>query len=141
MLNFYKTFVVMGQKKDTTSSTEKFKIYSPEEAFQHLTQIRSEEEQQLYVATDEILFHVWDALCISIDKKCRDEYLPYLPHVFDLLKNTSDGREIYEYLIYIEERLGTPPGDNLAPRRANRTVDILLKYRTAILRSSSREEE
>ncbi|WP_457575618.1 hypothetical protein [Desulfomarina sp.] len=128
----------MEEKKD---STEKFKIYSPEQAFQHLTRIRSEQEQQLYVATDEVLFHVWDALCISIDKKYRDEYLPYLPHIFDLLKTTRDGREIYEYLIYIEERLGTPPGDNLAPKRATRTVDILLKYRDAILRSPGNREK
>ncbi len=44
--------------------------------------------------------------------------------------------KIYEYLIYTEERLGTPPGDNLAPRRASRTVDILLKYHDASLRPS-----
>jgi hypothetical protein len=131
----------MEEKKENNNSSGKYKIYSQEQAFQHLTRIRSEKEQQLYMATDEVLFHVWDALCLSIDKKYRDEYLPYLPQVFDLLKVTNDGQDIFEYLIFIEEKLGTPPGDTLAPRRAARTVDILLKYRNAILTPSSLKKE
>lgn len=110
-------------------------LYSIEEAYQHLVQVRSKTEQQLYIVTEDVLYNVWDALCLSLHQQYRDEYLPYLPHIFDLLKNTENGQEIRDYLEFIEEELiETFPGDTLPARRAARTVDILLKQRDTILK-------
>jgi hypothetical protein len=109
-------------------------IYSVEQAIRHLTQLRPEAEQRLYVITDEVLFNRWDAFCLSFNQEHRDEYLPYLPHVFDLLKSTTDGQDIFDYLLFIEENvIGTLPGDTLSARRAANTVDLLLKHRDTIL--------
>jgi hypothetical protein len=112
----------------------KYRIYSQEQAFRHMTLWRSEKEQLLYTITDEILFNVWDALCLSIDQEYREVYLPYLPHVFDLLKETEDGHELCDYLVFIEEsQMGAVNGDPLVRRRAWRAVDVLMKYRANIL--------
>ena len=116
---------------ELASRPVKFLIYSHEQAFRHMTQWRSEMEQSLYMITDEVLFNVWDALSLSIDQEHREVYFPYLPHVFDLLMETEDGHEICYYLTFIEEtRMGAVKGDTLTRRRAWRTVDILMGYRT-----------
>lgn len=110
--------------------TDQFVIYSEEQAFHHMTRLRSDKEQELYIKTDEALFHLWDANCLSIDNAYREEYLAYLPHVFDLLMETEDGQELIEYLVYIEEsQYGVAKGDNLALERASRLVDCLLYYK------------
>lgn len=112
---------------------QKFIIYSLEQAYRHMTSDRSDNERELYMITDEILFNVWDALCLSIDQNFREEYLPYLPHAFDLLIATEDGLDLWEYLLFIEEtKLGTKKDDNLAKRRASRVVDTLLEYRSKL---------
>lgn len=112
-------------------------VYSVEQAVYHLTQYRPEKEQQLYIIVDEILFYVWDPRCLSIDQEFREEYLPYLPHVFDLLVNTKDGLDLYDYLVFVEEtELGGIKGDTVARRRASRLVNILLRYRKAIFSKS-----
>lgn len=121
-------------QKTTTHSDHT--IYSVEQAIRHITQLRPEPEQRLYVITDEVLFNRWDAFCLSFNQEYRDEYLPYLPHVFDLLKSTTDGQDIFDYLLFIEETvIGTLPGDTLSSRRAANTVDILLKHRDTILKA------
>jgi len=113
---------------------KKHAIYSVAQACHHMTKLRSDAEQRLYVVTDEVLFYKWDALCLSIDQQYRDEYLPYLPHVFDLLMTTEDGQDIFDYLVFIEKKvIGTFPGDILPAGRASHTVDLLLKYRDTIL--------
>lgn len=112
---------------------DKFIIYSQEEAFQHMTQIRSSQEQELYIKTDEALFHLWDPNCLSIDDQFREEYVTYLPHVFDLLMNSEDGAELIDYLLFIEEsQYGVSKGDNLALERACRLVNALLDYKKYI---------
>jgi hypothetical protein len=117
----------------SVSKPVKYLIYSNEQAFRHMTSWRSDKEQLLYMITDEVLFNVWDALSLSIDQQYREVYLPYLPHVFDLLTETEDGHEICEYLTFIEEtKMGAMKSDTLARRRAWRVVAILLEYRKAI---------
>lgn len=109
------------------------RVYSEEEAFLHMTRRRPDREQLLYSIVDEVLFNVWDALCLSIDLKSREAYLPYLPHAFDLLNNTENGLELYDYLVFVEEtQMGTFTGDALARRRASMVVDVLLGYRKSI---------
>jgi hypothetical protein len=116
-----------------TARPVKYLIYSQEQAFRHMTVSRPDKEQQLYIFTDETLFFVWDALSLSIDEENREVYFPYLPHVFDLLKETEDGHEICDYLTFIEEtRMGAVRGDTLSKRRAWRVADLLLKYKTAL---------
>jgi hypothetical protein len=113
-----------------------FIIYSHEQAFRHMTQERSYKEQELYIITDEILFHLWDANCVSIDDTCREEYLPYLPQVYDLLISSDDGQELHDYLLFIEEnQFGITKGDNLALERASRLVNVLLDYKEKIFLS------
>ncbi len=112
---------------------DKFIIYSQEEAFQHMTQMRSRLEQELYIRTDEALFHLWDPSCLSIDDQFREEYLTYLPQVFDLLMSSEDGAELIDYLLYIEEsQYGVNKGDNLALERACRLVNALLAYKESL---------
>ncbi len=124
-----------AQPQKTTTAPD-HTIYSMEQAIRHITQLRPEAEQRLYVITDEVLFNRWDAFCLSFNQEYRDEYLPYLPHVFDLLKSTTDGQDIFDYLLFIEETvIGTLPGDTLSSRRAANTVDILLKHRDTILKA------
>lgn len=114
--------------------SNKFVIYSHEQAFRHMTQVRTDREQELYILTDEALFYVWDANCLSIDDQHREEYLSYLPHVFDLLINSEEGAELIEYLIFIEEsQYGIAKGDNLALERASRLVNTLLDYKKLTL--------
>ncbi len=118
------------------SQLEDYIIYSVEQAFLHMTKSRSAAEQRLYVVTDEVLFNTWDALCLSMTQEYRDEYLPYLPHVFDLLKTTKNGQNVFNYLVFIEEKvIGTFPGDILPAKRAAYTINILLKYRDKILKT------
>lgn len=116
------------------SSENTFLIYSHEEAFLHMTRHRSEKEQDLYIKTDEALFHIWDANCLSIDDTHREAYLSYLPHLFDLLLQTGDGEEVISYLIYIEETyFNVQHGDNLALERACRLTNLLLDYKADLL--------
>jgi hypothetical protein len=102
-----------------------------------MTKWRSWEEQLLYIVVDEVLFNVWDALSLSMHREHREVYFPYLPHVFDILVETKDGQELYNYLIFIEEaKMGAIKGDTLAGRRARRTIDILLEYRASIFKKA-----
>ena len=116
------------------SPPNKFVIYSHEEAFRHMTQIRSGREQELYIKADEALFYLWDANCLSIDEEYREEYLSYLPHVFDLLMSSEDGDDLVDYLVFIEEsQYGIAKGDNLALERASRLTNTLLEYKKRLL--------
>jgi len=118
------------QKLYAPSPSAIHRIYSQEEAYNHLTKQRTKREQELYLVVDEILYNVWDALCVSIDDSCREEYLYFLPHVFDLLMKTTDGLDIFDYLVFIEEtHFDMPKNDLLVRYRVNRVVKILLQYR------------
>ncbi|MFT5698237.1 MAG: hypothetical protein ACI8ZB_001091 [Desulforhopalus sp.] len=95
-----------------------------------MTQVRSDKQQELYIKTDEALFHLWDANCLSIDDQHREEYLAFLPHVFDLLMKNDEGSELIDYLVFIEEsQYGVAKGDNLALERASRLVSLLLDFK------------
>ncbi|MGB3211938.1 MAG: hypothetical protein WBB19_14640 [Desulforhopalus sp.] len=85
--------------------------------------------------TDNILYHVWDAHNFSVDLGHHEEYSPYLPHVFELLKTTTDGDELYDDLVFIEEtKSGGFKDDTLIGRRAGRVVDLLLEYRDRVFK-------
>ncbi len=129
-----------GTSDENAIKPAKYMIYSQEQAFRHMTQKRSDKEQLLYMITDDILFKVWDASCLSIDQEYREEYLPYLPHVFDLLSTTDNGLDLYDYLVFVEEsKLHAFKGDTLARRRASRVVDQLLEYRDTIFNDEEKK--
>ncbi|MGW8195869.1 MAG: hypothetical protein ACWGOX_16560 [Desulforhopalus sp.] len=112
--------------------------YGMEQVYRHIARKRPEREQQLYIIADELLFNVWDPLCLSIDHEYREEYLPYLPHTFDLLVNTKDGLDLYDYLVYIEEiEMHGIEGDTVARRRASRLVNLLLRYRKSLFKDTT----
>lgn len=114
----------------------KYRIYSIEQAYRHVIQPRSDKHQMLYMMVDDVLFHVWDACCLSITEEYREEYLPFIPHVFDLLCETEDGLDLYDYLVFVEEtKYSMVKGDALARRKASRVVDLLLQRRREILRN------
>jgi hypothetical protein len=58
-------------------------------------------ENELYKRTDEILFYIWDPIGVSPDPYARDEYLSYLPQVFQMLMDDKPKDEIIEYLLAI----------------------------------------
>lgn len=110
-----------------------FVIYSQEQAYRHMTMRRSGKEQELYLKVDEAVFYLWDANCLSIDNKYREEYLTYIPHIFDLLLATETGAEVIDYLVFIEEsQFGVAKGDNLAIGRATRLVTLLLDIKARL---------
>jgi len=110
-------------------------IYSNEQIVHHMTLIRSEQEQRLYVLTDQVLFTLWDALCLSIDHEYRDQYIRYVPHIFDLLLETEDGQDLHDYLVFVEENeMRAFKGDVLVKLRASRVVHALLEHKKEIMR-------
>jgi hypothetical protein len=97
---------------------------------------RSQKEQKLYILVDTILYNVWDALCVSISEASRDAYYCYLPHVYDLLIKTENGRDIDDYLVFIEEsQMGAAKSDTIVRMRAEKTSRILLQYRKIIFKN------
>lgn len=61
-----------------------------------------ESEKNLYRATDEILFYLWDPIGVKDIPAARDEYHSYLPNVFKLLVSDAKYHEIAAYLCKIE---------------------------------------
>jgi len=124
--------------KNVQNDSFQYKMYTIDQAFAHMTQPRPEPEQQLYVTVDEVLFYSWDAQCLSVDDEYREEYLTYVPHVFDLLLQTTDGDDIFDYLIYIENSWDTAlKADNLVRQRASRVVEMLMENKEAIIPAES----
>ena len=114
----------------SSEKAERHLVYSRDHVFRHMTRLRPEREQALYMLLDELLFYRWDALCLSIDEEYREVYYPFLPHLFDLLLTTEDGRELVDYLTFVEEtRLGAITGDNLVRKRAWRLAEQVLRYK------------
>jgi hypothetical protein len=121
-------------KEGSSSLSAKYRIYEVEQAYRHVVKPRSEREQLLYMMVDDVLFYVWDACCLSITEEYREEYLPYLPTVFDLLCGTEDGLDLYDYLVFVEEtKYSMLKNDTLARSKASRVVDHLLACRKTIL--------
>jgi hypothetical protein len=61
----------------------------------------SPQDKELLRRIDEVLHYLWDPIGIAGWPQCRDEYESYVPHVFQLLKRTGDGREVAEYLYWL----------------------------------------
>ncbi len=91
------------------------------------------QENELYKRTDEILFYIWDPIGVSKEPYARDEYLSYLPQVFQLLLNNKPKEIIVEYLLQIvSEKMGLSPNK----KETEKVVEILLEYKEKIFNNS-----
>jgi len=96
----------------------------------------SPSEMELYQRTDEVLHYIWDPIKVSGVPEARDEYGPYLPYVYSLLRNTTDGKDISTYLLSIEcESMGFKVTDQ-SREKVSEVVDILINYREWIKEKS-----
>jgi hypothetical protein len=86
----------------------------------------SPKDKQLLQRIDEVLHYQWDPIGVSDTPEARDEYESYVPRIFQLLKATSDGKDIADYLQWIStEQMGV--GAN--QKRNAEIVDLLLRWR------------
>jgi hypothetical protein len=77
-----------------------------------------------------VLHYIWEPIGVSIHPAARDEYFSYLPSVFGMLKATTDGEDIKNYMKEIEMGhmgLAARPG---MEDRLSQVIDILLEYRS-----------
>ena len=88
-----------------------------------------ESDMELYRRTDEVLHYIWDPIGVAEAAEARDEYYPYLPEVFGLLKSGANSEKIADRLISISQnQMGLTMSSVLAGR-ARSAADILLRYR------------
>lgn len=89
----------------------------------------SPQDEELYRRVDEVLHYLWDPIGVAGTPEARDEYYGYLPHVFALLKTSTDGDDIAEYLLSIEKDRMELKVDSSSRQRVSRAVETLLRYR------------
>ena len=86
-------------------------------------------ENELYKRTDEVLFYIWDPVGVSKEPYARDEYLAYLPQVFQLLLNNKPKEIIVEYLLsVVSDKIGLSPNK----KETEEVVEILKEYKEKI---------
>jgi hypothetical protein len=86
-------------------------------------------DSKLCERVDEVLHYVWDPIGIAREPDARDEYHAYLPQAFSLLKSTTDGKDLEEFLIQVERcSMGLSPSHE----KVREVVKNLLKYRDKI---------
>ena len=62
---------------------------------------------ELYNTIDKILYKEWDPIGVAGIKEAREEYYSYLAHIFSLVKQHANAKEIAEYLHWVvNERMG-----------------------------------
>lgn len=86
----------------------------------------STDEMALYRAVDEVLHYVWDPIGVNGVPQARDEYHPYLPQVFGMLREGADESKIAAYLTLVTtERMGL----SARPDRDREVARVLLDWR------------
>jgi len=86
----------------------------------------SAKDKVLLCRIDEVLHYLWDPIGIAGVPQARDEYESYVPNVFRLLKATTDGNDVAEYLHWLSTEhigMGANPGHNAE------VVGILIAWR------------
>ena len=86
-------------------------------------------EMELYRRTDEILHYIWDPIGVAGVPEARDEYYSYLPRIYNMLRDSTDGKDISEYLISIERDMMGMTITDRSRELASEIADILIKYR------------
>ncbi|SDG32251.1 hypothetical protein [Dyella sp. 333MFSha] len=83
-------------------------------------------DEQLLRRIDEVLHYRWDPLGVSDSPEARDEYESYVPRTFQLLKATTDGSDVADYLHWLNtEQMGV--GANR--KHDAEIVDLLMRWR------------
>ena len=83
-------------------------------------------DNELYKRVDEVLFYIWDPISVSDEPYARDEYLSYLPTVYNLLIEDKPKEKIIQYLNgVLVDKIGMARNDE----HTNNVVEILLKYK------------
>ena len=83
-------------------------------------------EAELYKRCDEVLHYIWDPIGVAGSASARDEYYSYLPHLFALVRDGEDAKEIANYLIETQmQRMGLRANKE----RALEVAEILLEWR------------
>lgn len=96
----------------------------------------SPNELELYRRVDEVLHYLWDPIGVSLAPEARDEYYSYLPRVYSLLQKTTDGKDISEYLISIEQdSMGMTITEHIR-EHASEIANILIRYRELITKKN-----
>ena len=81
-----------------------------------------EAENQLYRATDEIMFYLWDPIGVRNIPAARDEYQSYLPKLFKMIVADAKDHEIAEYLFKLEASSMGMSGNKEQALKAARTL-------------------
>lgn len=86
----------------------------------------SPQDKELLRRVDEVLHYMWDPIGVAGVPQARDEYQSYVSQVLRLLKNTADGKDVGDYLLWLStEQMGMGPN----PSRDVEVVDVLLGWR------------
>ncbi|MEW6181945.1 MAG: hypothetical protein AB1500_02045 [Bacillota bacterium] len=103
-----------------------------------MIQTLSPAETELYRRVDEVLHYLWDPLGVSEIPPVRDEYYSHLSNVYNLVQNTVDGKDIVDYLLFIEcESMGIKISDR-SRDRASEIAQILIEYRELLKEKPAR---
>jgi hypothetical protein len=95
----------------------------------------SPSDKELLGRTGEILHYMWDPIGVAGVPQARDEYEGYVPKVYQLLKATTDGRDVAAYLGQLR---AMQMGVRADPVHDFRTVEALLEWRDHLAESSRR---
>jgi len=57
-----------------------------------------EKPKCLYEAVDEVLYYIWDPICVSDVPEARDEYRSYNSIIVEAVRNNKSANEIAEIL-------------------------------------------
>lgn len=86
-------------------------------------------EQELCQRIDEALYYVWDPMNLARDPAAREEYLEFVPELFQLLVGEVEAPVLLEFLVQTEsDFLGLAP----RPSHARRVADLLLDWKNVL---------
>jgi hypothetical protein len=86
----------------------------------------TQKERELYRRVEEVLHYMWDPIGVAGVPQARDEYESYAPKVFQLVRDTADGKDVASYLSWVStDRMGLEPN----PDSDSEVVEVLLALR------------
>lgn len=88
-----------------------------------------ENETQLYLLCNEVLFYIWDPISVRKSAAARDEYDSYAKTVFKYLEEDQNAQKIADYLGKVRTTsLGLPS----AHTEDNEVAELLVAWRESI---------
>lgn len=80
------TITVAPNSENTFTSPNRNNV-SPAISPTQVGRIFNTKDNELYKRIDEILHYIWDLIGVAEIPQCRDEYQPYLPKAYQLVKS------------------------------------------------------